>query len=243
MSLQKTKGIVLHHIKYGETSIIATIYTEEFGRQAYIVKGARSKKTKLKANMFQPFFHLDMEVYHKPGRDLQSIKEAKNYLPIFNIYNSIKKSTVCLFLSEVLYKSLREEEKNKELFSFISNSIRYLDGAEGFPLNYHLVFMLHLSRFLGFYPNGNYSDQNAIFDLKEGHFVQSIPDHKHYMSKHESFCFWELLNAEYDSDITFPSIKLRPLLLDEILDFYRLHHDRIGEIKSLEVLREVFRPT
>jgi len=240
MALFKTKGIVLHYIKYGETSIIATIYTELFGRQVYIIKGARSRKARLKANLFQPMFLLDMEVYNKQKRELQMIKEAKIVLPYIDIPVNLFKSSVCIFIAEILYKCLREENADKSLFEFIFSSFQYFDIQETFPVNFHLVFLLHLSRFLGFYPNDNYSVNNYIFDLMEGHFISYKPIHNHFLSKEISFNFHTILNSEYDDRIDILNSESRQVLLDKILEFYYLHQEKIGELKSIDVLREVF---
>jgi DNA repair protein RecO (recombination protein O) len=241
MSLHKTKGIVLHYIKYGETSIIATIYTEKFGRQAYIIKGARSPKSKLKANLFQPLFTLNMEVYHKPGRELQMIREVKNTHPFVDIPFNFKKSTVCLFLAEILYRTLREEEHNPKLFEFIDQNITLFDKADNFLPNFHLTFLLHLSRFLGFYPQDNFSEIECQFDLKEGVFVAAIPVHKYYLPKQASTDFHALLNSGFNDELHFSSPEMRQFILDKILEFYHFHIESLGNIKSIEVLREVFR--
>lgn len=241
MSLHKTKGIVLHYIKYGETSIIATIYTEKFGRQAYIIKGARSPKSRIRANLFQPLFLLDMEVYHKPKHELQMIKEVKNTTPFVDIPFNPKKSTVCLFLAEVLYRTLREEEQSPRLFEFISESILLFDEAAMFLPNFHLTFLLHLSRFLGFYPQNDYSESNFLFDLKEGHFIANTPVHKYFLPSQASSDFHALMNTGFGDELKFSTPEMRQFLLDKILEFYLFHIEHLGEIKSIEVLREVFR--
>ena len=133
--LSQTKGILLHNVKYGENSIIATIYTEKFGRQAYIVNSAKGKKAKNKASMLQPLYLLDMVVYQKQSREVQRIKEFKTYETFHSIPFNIKKSTQVIFIAEILYKLLREEESSPELFHFCENAIKYLDLFETyFPL-------------------------------------------------------------------------------------------------------------
>ncbi|MEA3445752.1 MAG: DNA repair protein RecO [Bacteroidota bacterium] len=241
MALHKTTGIVLHHIKYGDTSIITTIYTEKFGRQAYIIKGARSRKARLKANLFQPLFLLDMEVYYKANRELNTIKEAKNSRPFLDIPFNFTKTPVCLFLAEILYKTLKEEEQNQKLFDFITSSIFYFDEQKNFPANFHLTFLLHLSRFLGFYPNDNYSESNSYFDLKEGYFADLKPVHNHYLPKIASYDFHVLLNTDFSDNVKFSTVEMRQYLLDKILEFYTYHQERMGDIKSLEILREIFK--
>ncbi len=241
MALLKTQGIVLHQIKYGDTSIIVTIYTKEKGRQSYIVKGSRSQKSKLKANLFQPLYLLDMEVYHKASRNLQGIKEAKHLMPFTAIPYDMNKSTISLFLAEVLYRTLREEEANPILFEFLVNTIMLLDTENNGIENFHLVFLVRLIKFLGFMPNTNISDSKQIFDMHAGNFVVLRPEHKYYLSKDESLIFNKLQNTGFEQ---LASLKLsqsqRSSMLDKLLEFYYLHNDKMSEIKSVAVLREVF---
>lgn len=183
---------------------------------------------------------LDMEVYNKPGRELQMIREAKNSRPFVSIPFEMKKSTVCLFLAEVLSKTLHEEEANPLLFQFIEDSIVFFDEQDDFPINFHLTFLLHLTRFLGFYPNDNFSESQVWFDLKEGMFFNFPPHHKYYLEREPSKDFHNLLNTGYGDKIKFSKPSMRQFLLDKLFEFFRLHQVQVGEIKSLEVLREVF---
>ena len=241
MAQQKTEGIVLSSIKYGETSLITNIYTKGFGRQAYIIKGARKPKARMKANLFQPMVLLDMEVINKPGREIQMIKEATNSQPFMDIPFDMRKNTVCLFLAEVLTKTLREEDANDKLFDFIKEAVQFYDHATPFPVNFHLTFLMHLSRFLGFYPNDNFSEHEAYFNLREGIFVATKPINGHCLTRKESLDFHLLLNLGWEGEIHYSSTSMRQLLLNRIIEFYHHHLVQMGEIKSLEVLREVFK--
>ena len=241
MALLKTLGIVLHQIKYGDTSIIVTIYTKEKGRQAYIVKGSRSQKSKLKANLFQPLYLLEMDVYHKATRNLQAIKEVKHLMPFTDIPYNMSKSTISLFLAEVLYRTLREEESNPELFEFLFNTIILLDTEKEGIENFHIIFLIRLIKFLGFMPNTNISDSKQIFDLQAGNFVIIRPEHKNFLGKEESLIFNKLQNTGFQQLSTLKlSSSQRSIMLDKLLEFYYLHNDKMGEIKSVSVLREVF---
>ena len=242
MALKKTRGIVLHQIKYGETSIIATIYTEEMGRQAYIIKGSRSKKARQKANMFQALYLLDMEVYYRESRNLQGIKEVKHILPFSDIPYNMAKSSICLFLAEVLYRTLREEEPNSELFEFLINTIKLLDTETKGVENFHLIFLIKFSKFLGFMPSDNISNSEQIFDMLAGRFVIIRPTHQHYMDKDDSLLFSKLQSTGFEQ---LPQIGItseqRSSMLNKLLEFYYLHNEKMGEIKSVDVLREVFK--
>lgn len=239
--LYKTKGIVLKYIKYSETSIIVTIYTENFGRQAYIINGVRGKKSKIKANFFQPLFLLDMEVYHKPKRDLQRVKEIQNAFIFTTLPYDIKKSTLAIFIAEILYKTIQEQEPNQELFNYLFNSIQLLDlKAEGLS-NFHIYFLIHLTKYLGFFPNNNYSETNSYFDLKAGCFVQIKPMHLSYLEKEESKWLSKMLffSEDQHKDLKI-NYKTRNHLIEKILEYYLLHNEGVANIKSLDVFKEVF---
>ena len=183
MMIHKTKGIVLNQIKYGETSLIVQVYTEKFGRQSYMVKGGRSKRSSIKSNLFRPFFLLEMDVYHREGKNIQSIKEVRLCENLNNLVFDVYKSTLVLFLTEVCSKVFREEERNQELFIFLYNSIRYLDLTEESIERFHLYFLSKLTRFLGFYPQLNWSEEKAFFDLDNGFFVDEDRIHAHCIEK------------------------------------------------------------
>lgn len=239
--LYKTRGIVLNHIKYSETSIIVTIYTERFGRQAYIINGVRSKKAKIKANLFQALFLLDMEVYFKPKNELQRVKEIQNAFVFTSLPYDIKKSTLALFIAEILYKTIQEQEPNPELFEFLYNTIKLLDLKETGLSNFHIYFLTHFTKYLGFFPGNNYSETNCYFDLKAGRFMQIKPMHLFYLDKNLSSIFSQILRF---SDRQHENLKIdyldRIQLLEKLLEYYALHNEGVSRIKSLEVLKEVF---
>ncbi len=239
--LHKTRGIVLHHIKYAETSVIVTIYTESFGRQSYIINGVRSKKAKIKANILQPLFLLNMDVYHKPKNDLQRLKEVQ-YAYIFNsIPYDIRKSTLAIFIAEILYKVIQEHEPNTELFNYLYNSIQVLELKENGISNFHLYFLLHLTKHLGFFPNNNYSEQNCFFDLNQGRFVQIKPINSISVDLESSKYLHHLLTF---SEIQHENLKIpyniRFNLLEHIVDYFIIHNEGIHSVKSLSILKEVF---
>lgn len=239
--LYKTRGIVLHHIKYSETSVIVTIYTESFGRQAYIINGVRSKKAKIKANILQPLFLLDMEVYHKPKNDLQRVKEIQNDFVFSSLPYDIRKSTLAIFIAEILYKVIREQEPNNELFNYLYNSIQVLELKEKGISNFHLYFLLHLTKYLGFFPDSNYTEQNCYFDLKHGKFVQIKPVHSFAIDLEISKYIHQLLNfSENQHENLMIPYKVRLNLLECITDYFMIHNEGIHSIKSLSVLKEVF---
>jgi len=236
----KTKGIVFQSVKYGDTSLVVKIFTEELGVQSYMVKGVRSKKAKLKPSLFEPLTLLDMEVYHKPNQSLHHIKEARVDVPWQHIPFSIEKQSILLFLDEILYKCVREELSNKELFSWIYHSLIWFDLEEVYFLNFHLFFLLQLSRFLGFYPKSDVLSPETVrvFDLQEGGFSGHRPLHPYFAEGVTAQKLFELMQTSTKTLKTLHlTTKERRLVLDSLLAFYQLHLPELGKIKSLEVLR------
>ncbi|MFP4059967.1 MAG: DNA repair protein RecO [Bacteroidales bacterium] len=239
--LQKTRGIVLHHVRYGENSAIIYIFTEAFGRQSYLIQGIRKKKNTPSMSLLQPLSIHEMEVYHKEGRELQRIKEHRLNVIYQSIPYEIKKNTITLFLAELLYRTLREEESNPPLFSFLIHAFQFFDTSMEHTGNFHLWFMVQLTKHLGFYPDNNYSEKINRFDLIKGKFLQIPIDAKYTLSKTYS----EILNrflASRLSDISKISLKQenRTRIIETMLDYYAIHLEGMGKIKSLKVLREVF---
>lgn len=239
--IYQTKGIVLNRVQYGETSLIVNVYTEKFGRQAYIVKGGRSKKSVSKSNLFRPFFLLEMEVYHREGKNIQSLKEVRITESLNNLIFNVRKSSIALFLTEVVSKVLREEEANRDLFIFLYNSIRYLDLCEDSVQNFHLYFLTKFTRFLGFYPQMNWSPEAALFDMDNGKFVSEANSHAHCLNKEESCTLFYLFNTSVDC---INNLKMngkdRDVILRGVLNFYALQSQSFSSLKSLAVIRELF---
>ncbi|HDR88923.1 MAG TPA: DNA repair protein RecO [Bacteroidetes bacterium] len=239
--LVKTKGIVLHHIKYSDSRLIAQIYTELHGRQSFLIRNPHGKKTSLTTGLLQPLFMIEMEAYHKTSREIQHLKELKPLIIFQSIPYDIRKSAVALFLGEILYRTLREEEPNPPLFEFLQNSIHYFDLIREKFLWFHLIFLVHYTRFLGFFPNNNYSRTRTYFDLREGSFTESPPAHPHHLQPDES----RLLNDLLLSSLHKPfdpgrNGHFRKYMLEQLLTYYRLHIEGMGEIRSAQIMQELF---
>lgn len=229
--LNKTNGIVLHHVKYGESSIIVTLYTEKYGRIACMVSGIRSKNTRFPSYFFQPLTLLELNLYYRQNRNVQRLKEASCPYHYNSIPFDITKNAIALFLAEVLYITLREEESNPALFAFIFHALQYLDAKERNLRLFHPWFMLHLSRYLGFYPyqylDGTERDAtetiafNGLSDalnrvlLQMGSNPQSPPELP--ITSHE-----------------------RNELLERIIRYYSAHMEGFTRIQSFAILRDVF---
>lgn len=240
--LEKTRGIFLHAVKYSETSLIASIYTEAYGRQSYLIKGSRSKNSPVKAAVFQPLYLLDLEIYFRQAKEIQWLKNARIANPYQTIPFDVRKSSQVIFLAEILNKCIREEEPNQELFNFIYHSLTFLDLTDSGINNFHLWFLFQLTRFLGIFPSGENSTVSSFFDLRKAQFVSHEPAHGQFADKQVTALFSRLFNIEPRS---FENLKYnqaeRNFVLEMILEFYRIHFDHLGEIRSLEVLKEVFR--
>ena len=238
--LHKTSGIILYTTKYSDTSLITKIYTSDFGLQSYIINGVRSKKSKNKASLFQPMALVDLVVPNSGKGNLQRISEINNQHPYNDIQYNIVKSSIAIFLNEILYKTLKEEHADEELFEFIKNSLLILDLKTDNCSSFHIYFLIQLSRFLGFYPQGDYSDETTFFDLKEGRFVLNIPSHSNYLTKENAFILDKLTKVNYESlSLLKINKNQRKELLQQVIWFYQLHISSIGDIKSVDILEEV----
>lgn len=220
----KSKGIVLSYMKYGDTSIIARIFTEEGGYGSYIVNSIRSQKSKKSIGYFQPFTILDLVLYVKENRDLQRISEFKSHYPLHQIHQDLIKSSITLFLTEVFSKLLQSEQSpNPELYSFAEESIRTFDQLKQGVGNFHLQFLLKIGPYLGY----------AIDDIET--LFSSTDKLSPFNENHENMDM--LVKEPYgvDAQLTRDS---RNAMLDHILAYYQ-HHAHISHPKSLKVLRSV----
>jgi DNA repair protein RecO (recombination protein O) len=219
--LHKTRGIVFRFIKYGDSSIIVTIFTELFGLQTYIVNGVRSKSARGKIALYQPLTLLDLVVYYKENASIKRIKEVRCLHPYQTLQTDIRKSSIAMFINEVLNKTVKEENHAHELFGFLMESLISLDDLKVSFENFHLIFLIKLSRYLGF-------GAHRVNDVMQGIFA----------GKEEEAWIEKLLNAEYSTFLTWTNAQRRTLL-DILLRFYTIHIDSLGEIKSVQVLKEV----
>jgi DNA repair protein RecO (recombination protein O) len=217
--LYKTRGIVFRYVKYGETSIIVTIFTELFGLQSYIIHGVRSHSRTAKMALFQPLTLLELVVYHKESGAITRIKEVKCWHPFQTLGADVRKSAIALFMNEVMNKAVKEQSHVQPIYDFLSRSLVLLDRSERVE-NFHLSFLLGLSKYLGFG-----ADQAA--EMLSGLLV----------SKNEEAILQQLLTSpEEPIKLTYVQ---RQNLLTILLRFYAHHIDHFGEVKSVAVLREV----
>lgn len=219
--LHKTRGVVFRFVKYGETSIIVSIFTELFGLQSYIVNGIRSKSGKNRIALYQPLTLLDLVVYHRENANINRISEVKCLYPYQTIAANINKATIAMFIAEVLNKTVKEESHAQELSDFLIKSLISFDQMEGKTANFHLLFLLRLARLLGFGAQHIHDVLGTRTTSEENERILS-----------------QLLSAEYFDQIEMKNSSRREIL-DLIIKFFNDHIENLGEIKSIQVLREV----
>lgn len=239
-----TKGIVLKTVRYGETSIIASIFTELFGLQSYIINGVRvtSKKGSGKANLLQPSAILDMVVYHNELKNLQRIKEFKWGFVYEHIFFNVFRNSIALFMIELLQRTIKQPEPNPALFEFVEDAFTHLDTSnDAVAANFALFFALNLSGFYGFRVEDKYSSGTNILDLMEGRFVTERPSHMYYLDEEHSQMVSALLKVMQPAELE--QVKLnqetRRILLHAFEIFYALHIQDFGKLKTLPVLEAV----
>jgi DNA repair protein RecO (recombination protein O) len=237
----KTEGIVLHGLKYGDSGKIVTIYTEAFGRCTFVMQGIHARKSASKANLLQPLFLLELEVDYRQGRELQRAREIRIKHPYQSVPYDVVKSSQAIFLGELLHKVLKEEESREELFQFLSHSFQLLDLLQNGAANFHLLFLFHLSRYMGFAPTNNYNLNNPYFDMVAGSFGANKPIHANHLELVESRIFSEIIGIPFDriEKIVLTSAQ-RNACLQKVIDYYSMHLGIRLHLKSLEVLHEIF---
>ena len=235
--LIKTKAIVLSAIKYQEKSLIVKCYTHNHGVKSYFVPSAFStKKTSQRVAYFQPLTLLEIEATHKNKGTLEHFKEVKLAHPYQTIPLDIIKSTIVIFLSEILHHSILEEEKNENLFEFLETALLWLDTHDNIA-NFHLILLVQTTKFLGFFPQQPVENY-PFFEMIEGVFT---PFHGvSCLTEHETLLLKKLIQLKLDNEQKLFTGIERQLLLKILLDYYAIHLDGFKKPKSLEVLKEVF---
>lgn len=241
MNDYKTRGIVLHTISHGESGHIVYMYTEAWGRLSYYVNSGKRGVATIGGSklMLHPLTVIEL-VGTKGSGSFHRIKEGKRAFLSANIFTDVYKSTISLFLSELIYKVIKEDESNPMLFDFLFHSIKLLDMMDEGKANFHLFFTIQLTRYLGFYPSDNY-EKDFYFDMKNGNFVIIRPSHSFHMDREESALLWQVMNITSSTLETMSSSgRHRSTLLGKMIEYIGIHHDTQYRIKSLEYLKEIF---
>ena len=246
--LLTTQGLVLHTTKYGETSIIAKVFTRELGLCSYIIKGVRSASGRTKQNLLQPLSHLEMTVYSNPKRQLQYIKEMRIAAHYSNIREDGVKMALLFFMDEVLYKSLKEAEENRALFDYVVDEMRRLD-SENRASTMPIEFLLHTARHLGIEPMDNYSQREPLFNLKEGRFLAAPsaysaatnPNTAYFLDAQSSSHLHCCLSSSRSNGQPQLNAAQRNQTLNNLLEYYHVHLSDFHNFTSHQILHTVLR--
>ena len=241
MRTYKARGVVLHTIKYGDSSMVAYLFTDLFGRMNYLIQGVHSSRGRgNQAALFQPMFLVEFEGIEQPQARMHRMKEVRSLTPLSSLPFDVRKSTISLFMAEVLYRLIRESEANEPLFDFVCRSVVQLDRMTEGISNFHLWFLVQLSAYLGFYP-GNEPIPNGYFDIRGGVFTPSVPAHRICMDASCSGLLGDLMDCEADRLGSLPlSRTQRSAFMESMLLFFGYHLDAIRTVRSVSILREIF---
>lgn len=237
----KSSVIVLSSIKYNDTSNIVEVFSKEMGRVSFIVKIPKTSRAAVKRSLFQPMSLLELEWNHRLVSNLQRIQSAKSYAPFVSLPYNPYKASIALFLAEFLRSALHEEQAHASLYAYIESSVLWLDACERSFANFHLVFLIRMSRFLGFYPNLEGYEEGCYFDMLNSCFMKERPFHSHFVMPAEAARLPLLMRMNYETMRLFGfSRNERDRLIAFINNYYCLHIPNFPQLKSLDVLRELF---
>ncbi len=239
--LSKTGGIVLQTFKHSDSGVICHILTEEFGLTPFIVKGTHSRKSNTRIAYFQALQILNLEIYYKPSRNIQSIKEVSTDIPLNNLHFDFERNSIAFFIGELLKKTLNEGEPNEILYQYIKESIIHLDTYKNI-LNFHIGFLIGLMKYIGIAPTHEYSQTNCYFDMQNGLYTDSPPLHGYYFDKKNSELLYRFscTSIEECSSIAL-SGNTRSIFIESLISYFSMHLQGLNKIKSLEVLKEIFK--
>lgn len=235
--LVKTKAIVISSLRYQEKSLIVKCFTESDGLKSYFIRDAFSnRKSSQKIAFFQPLNILEIEAAHKNKGSLEYFKEVKLAHPYYTVNTDIAKTTIVMFLSEMLHHCIREEEKNESLYHFLETALLWLDSHDEIA-NFHLILMMEVTKFLGFFPQKS-DGEDDYFEMTEGVFTQ-FPSVS-CLTANETLLLKRLMTLKLDNSAKSFHVSERQALLKILLDYYAFHLDGFKRPKSLDVLKEVF---
>ena len=241
MKSYKARGIVLHTLKYGDSGMVVFLLTDTGGRQSYMVQGVRSTLGPgSKLALFPPMFAVEFEALESSRMQMPRFREVRSGIVLQSLPFDVRKSTIALFMAEVLYRLVKECEPNQRLFDFVWGSVGALDTLTEGVANFHLWFLTNLSRFLGFSP-GNAYLPGAWFDIREGSFTPLRPPHDEVLSADDARILHDLLECDvrYIAEIGL-NRRQRVAYLDALLVYYGYHLDAIHAVQSVRILQEVF---
>lgn len=238
--LIKTEAIVIQVIRYSENSLIVHLFTEKQGRLSCLLHNVHKRGAKNKMSFFQLGSLLNLEIEYKNTRSLQHIKDFSASDSLFEIKSQILKSTQLTLVCEILYKILKEEGEFDQLFNFIKTSILYLNEQDRVINNFYVLFLVQLTKHLGVMPVNNYSNVTRYFDISRSCFVEI--ENKRTLNHRLSSLLFQFIESGFSNEESINLDRLeRNELVDAIIMYYRNHFSDFGELKSLAVLRDVFK--
>lgn len=241
--LAKSKVIVLKTLKYSESSLIIKAYSEKYGAISFLAKGIRKSGKSKKAAFFSPLSILNIDFDYKENRDLHFFKDADIHIPLHSLQSNTSKLAISLFLSEFLYKALKEEEANHNLYEFIEKGILHFNELENSFINFHLLFLVKISKYLGFEPRPIENKNQLYFNIEKGIFQDFYSTQDLCLHPEESNNLNTLLTSNMgDISLIKFTYTERKELLNSIMKFYEAHFPELGKIESLYILETVFSP-
>ena len=239
--MTKTRALVLRTVKYGERGLIVDMLSEEHGRLSFMVSIGQTQRSRMKKQLFQPLSMLDLEFDLRPNVHLQRLKDVRVNYPYSSIPFDPYKLSISLFIAEFLLHATRDEQSNEPLFAYLEHSLQWLDGSMGHFANFHLVFMMRLSRFIGFFPNLEDYQEGCCFDLRNGEFTPQAPLHRDFVQPDEAAKIGLLMRMDYETMRLFRMSRTeRNRCAELILSYYRLHVPGFPQLRSLSVVQELF---
>ena len=240
MKRYTARGVVLGTIKYGDKGVVVQMLTSSHGRQSYMVQGLGSRRGHSKLALFQPLFALEFEGLESPRMQMHRLGEVHNGIVLQSTPFDIKKSTIALFMAEVSHRLVKESEANELLFNFVWGSIEALDAATEGVANFHLWFLSHLCRLLGFSPGNEYMP-NAWFNIAEGLYTLQEPPREYRISQENALILRDMLECDvrYIAEIGLNRHQ-RVEFLSALVRYYGYHLDTINSVQSIRILQEVF---
>lgn len=237
--LEKTEAFVLHSFRYGESKMIVDMFTRLHGRLSFVIALPKTSKGKLKKQYFQPLTLLNIECDVRPQSQLQKLCDAAILTPLSSLQTEPSKLAISLFLAEFLYHALKGEQRNEALFDYVASSVQWLDSRDSQFANFHLVFLMRLSRFLGFYPNIEEGDR--YFDLRAATFCSMPPLHRDFLMPQEASMLRLMMRMDFVNMHLFRmNRQQRNHCIEVAILFYRLHLPDFPDLRSLEVLHDLW---
>ncbi len=236
---ERTRGIVLRRVRYGDTGVIVDIFTASRGSVSFLAHGGR--KGRPASTALAPLAIVEVGFRWRPQRALQTLDDAHTAAPYATLASDPAKMTTGMFLQEFLYHALKHEVANRPLFDYIVTGLTWLDRNGSGVANFHLAFVIRLTRYLGLWPSAEHWREGCVFDLKEGEMASHVPAHRFWLPPREASAL------PYITRMTFRSMRLfklsrtqRNAILDAVIAYYRLHVPGFPELKSVAVLREMY---